>query len=114
MAIGSPAEGLHDGAVSRRGPVTPHGLAGSCLGSSLPVCQTRARCGSPSPAEIVETLTFVLRHEGWKRVHHADDMTARIAVDRLIWHLELSVFAVIKRPLSADLTTSNMPALRDR
>jgi hypothetical protein len=62
-----------------------------------------------TPDEIAETLSFALRYEGRRRVHHADDMMARITADRLVRHLERSGFVVMKAPPAAAPTTSHMP-----
>ena len=40
--------------------------------------------------EIADALSFALRYQGRKRVHHADDMMARITAERLVRHLEAS------------------------
>ena len=48
--------------------------------------------------EITDSLAFGLRFEGRKRVHHADDMMARITAVRLVRHLEQSGFVLMKRP----------------
>src|SRR5271168_4247796 len=40
--------------------------------------------------EIADALSFALRYQGRKRVHHADDMMARITAERLIQHLTAS------------------------
>lgn len=45
-----------------------------------------------TPDEITQALSFVLRYDGRKRVHHADDAMARITADRLVRHLERSGF----------------------
>jgi hypothetical protein len=37
-----------------------------------------------------------MRYRGCKRVHHADDMMARITAERLIQHLAASGFVVLK------------------
>jgi hypothetical protein len=60
--------------------------------------------------EIARTLSFALRYEGRKRVHHADDVMARITADRLVRHLERSGFVVMKKPAAASPTTSHMPS----
>ena len=62
-----------------------------------------------TPDEIAEALSFALRYEGRKRVHHADDMMARITADRPVRHLERSGFVVMKSPPAAAPTTSHMP-----
>ena len=59
--------------------------------------------------EIAQTLSFALRYEGRKRVHHADDAMARITADRLVRHLERSGFVVMKQPAAPAPTTSHMP-----
>jgi hypothetical protein len=51
--------------------------------------------------EIADSLAFSLRFEGRKRVHHADDMMARITADRLVRHLEASGFVLMKLPGAA-------------
>jgi hypothetical protein len=51
-----------------------------------------------TPDEIAETLSFALRYDGGKRVHHADDAMARITAERLVRHLERSGFVLMKRP----------------
>jgi hypothetical protein len=45
-------------------------------------------------------------------VHHADDLMARITVDRLVLYLERSGFAVMKKPPVQTLSTSDMPSAR--
>jgi hypothetical protein len=59
--------------------------------------------------EIAQSLSFALRYEGRKRVHHADDVMARITADRLVRHLERCGFVVMKKPAAPDPTTSHMP-----
>ena len=49
-------------------------------------------------AELRETLSFALRFEGRKRVHHADDVMANITAERLIRHLERSGFVLMRKP----------------
>ncbi len=65
-----------------------------------------------SPAtieELRESLAFALRFEGRKRVHHADEMMARITAERLIQHLERSGYVVMRRPAAAAPSTKNFP-----
>ncbi len=59
--------------------------------------------------EIAQTLSFALQYEGRKRVHHADNVMARITAERLVRHLERSGFVVLKKPAAPDPTTSHMP-----
>ncbi len=58
-------------------------------------------------AEIADSLSFALRYDGRRRVHHADDAMARITADRLVAHLERSGFVLMKRPDAAAPTTSH-------
>jgi hypothetical protein len=62
------------------------------------------------PSDVIETLSFALRYDGRKRVHHADAVIARIVAERLIAHLEQSGFVVMKKSDGAAPTTSGMPA----
>ena len=62
---------------------------------------------SATAAEIADSLSFALRYDGRRRVHHADDAMARITADRLVAHLERSGFVVMKRPDAAAPTTRN-------
>jgi hypothetical protein len=48
--------------------------------------------------EVAETLCFALRYKGRKRVHHADEVMARITAERLVRHLECSGYVLMKRP----------------
>jgi hypothetical protein len=60
--------------------------------------------------EIADALSFALRYQGRKRVHHADDAMARITADRLALHLEASGFVLMKgAPITAP-STSGMPS----
>ncbi len=57
--------------------------------------------------EIVETLSFALRYEGRKRVHHADSVMARITAERLAEHMRRSGLKVVVEPPAAAPTTSH-------
>jgi hypothetical protein len=48
--------------------------------------------------EVAETLSYALRYDGRRRVHHADDAMARITAERLVEHLARSGFVLMKRP----------------
>ncbi len=67
------------------------------------------RLRAATPDEIAQTLSFALRCEGRKRVHHADDVMARITADWLVRHLERSGFVVMKKLAGPDPTTPHMP-----
>ena len=56
--------------------------------------------------EIQESLSFALRYAGRRRVHHADDMMARITAERLVQHLEQSGYVLMRRPDKAAPSTS--------
>ena len=56
--------------------------------------------------ELQESISFALRYEGRKRVHHADDVMARITAERLVRHLERSGYVLMKRPDAAAPSTS--------
>jgi hypothetical protein len=62
-----------------------------------------------TPDEIAETLSFALRYDGRKRVHHADDAMARITAERLVRHLERSGYVLMKKPPAAAHATSSRP-----
>jgi hypothetical protein len=59
-----------------------------------------------SALEIQESLSFALRYTGRRRVHHADEAMARITAERLVQHLELSGYVLMKRPERAAPSTS--------
>jgi hypothetical protein len=62
-----------------------------------------------TPEEIADALSFALRYQGRKRVHHADDAMARITADRLMQHLEASGFVLMKGPPRGAPKTTQMP-----
>jgi hypothetical protein len=62
---------------------------------------------SATPSEIADSLSFALRYDGRRRVHHADDAMARITAGRLAEHLERSGFVVLKRPDATALSASH-------
>ena len=51
-----------------------------------------------SPEELQQTLAFALRYDGRKRVHHSDELMARIAAEGLVRHLERAGFVLMKKP----------------
>jgi hypothetical protein len=59
-----------------------------------------------SPAEIADSLSFALRYDGRRRVHHADDAMACITAERLVAHLARSGFVIMKRPDGPALTAT--------
>ena len=79
------------------------------FGRYRPVMADTPQHRPANPEELVDTLAFALSYEGRKRVHHADDMMARITADRLVRHLAASGFIVMKAPPAQPPTTSHMP-----
>lgn len=66
--------------------------------------------------ELVEGLSFAMRHQGRKRVRddHADSFMGRVAAERLTDFLHQSGFVVMKKPpAAAPSTTRYMPPLKD-
>jgi hypothetical protein len=63
-----------------------------------------------TPDEIAQSLAFALRYNGRKRVHDADDVMTRITTERLVRHLEMSGFVIMKAPPGAAPTTAGMPS----
>ena len=59
-----------------------------------------------TPEEVEETLSFGLRYDGRKRVHHADEIMARITAERLARLLERSGIVLMKRAPAPAPTTS--------
>jgi hypothetical protein len=51
-----------------------------------------------SPEDVAESVAFALLWSGRKRVHDSDRMTASIAADRIVRHLERCGFVVMKKP----------------
>jgi hypothetical protein len=62
--------------------------------------------------EIADALSFALRYQGRKRVHHADDVMAGITAERLVQHLEGSGFVLMKEPPPGAPTTAPVPPSR--
>jgi len=61
-------------------------------------------------AEVADALAYALRYDGNRRVHHADDVMARIAAEYLIRRLTRSGFVVMRATPGAAPTTANMPS----
>lgn len=59
--------------------------------------------------ELSMSLEFALRFNGRKRTHTGDEYLARITADRLIEHLRLSGYVILKKPPQAHHST---PPLR--
>ena len=50
--------------------------------------------------DLADSIAFALCFNGRKRVHDFETFTARIAVDRIVRHLERCGYVVMKRPPS--------------
>jgi hypothetical protein len=57
----------------------------------------------------VQALAFALRYDGRRRVHHADSVMAQITAERLVAHLEQSLFLVMKRPPTKPAVSGEEP-----
>ena len=51
-----------------------------------------------TPEDLAASLAFALRFSGRRRVHDADEFMARIVARRLVEHLRLSGYVVMKKP----------------
>jgi hypothetical protein len=49
-----------------------------------------------SPEDLADALAFALRFQGREHVHNADEIMAEIVAKRLVEHIELSGFVVMK------------------
>lgn len=65
-----------------------------------------------TPDEIAETLSFALLFEGRRRVRDTERTLARIAAVRLVRHLELCGFVLMKGPPAVGATATAMPDRR--
>lgn len=59
-----------------------------------------------TPEEIADSLCYALRYDGRRRVHHADEVMARITAERLVRHLERSGYVLMRRPAEAPPSAS--------
>jgi hypothetical protein len=60
--------------------------------------------------ELIDTLAYALRYDGKKRVHHADDVMARVTAEYLIRHLEQAGFVLMRKAPGAAPATAIMPS----
>jgi hypothetical protein len=51
-----------------------------------------------APEDIADSISFALLFSGPKRVHDSDRMTASIAAQRIVRHLERCGYVVLKKP----------------
>ena len=50
------------------------------------------------PQKVADTLSFALRFDNHKRVHYVDDFRAQITAERIVRHLEMSGFVLLRKP----------------
>ena len=50
------------------------------------------------PSDLADAIAFALNFSGRKRVHDSERLTARIAADRIMRHLEQARYVVMKKP----------------
>ena len=74
-------------------------MSGPARGVSTPRFWT-VSMKEAEPDELEFSLTFALRFEGRKRTHQADEAMARIAARRIMEHLQISGYVVMKKPLA--------------
>jgi hypothetical protein len=61
---------------------------------------------SAAPAEVADALAYALWYDGSRRVHHIDDVMARITAERLIRHLEQAGFVLMQAPPAPTMACS--------
>jgi hypothetical protein len=62
------------------------------------------------PADIAESISHALLFSGRKRVHDNDRLTASIAAQRIVQHLERCGYVLMKRPFVGGSAPENPPA----
>jgi hypothetical protein len=60
--------------------------------------------------EVVQALAHGLRFEGRRRAHHADELMARIAAEKLADYLSRSNFIVMNGPVAPAHSISTHPS----
>jgi hypothetical protein len=63
-----------------------------------------------APGDVADSVAFALLFSGRKRVHDSAALTAPIAADRIVAHLELSGFVILKKPPLTGSVPVNPPA----
>ena len=72
----------------------------------------RSTLSLASHEDLVQSLSFALRYDGRRRVHHADEAMARITAERLVQHLERSGYVLMRRPEAAAPSSSKSRSIR--
>jgi hypothetical protein len=63
-----------------------------------------------APEDVANSISFALLWSARKRVHDSDRMTASIAADRIVRHLERCGYILMKRPAIGGSAPLNPPA----
>jgi hypothetical protein len=79
-------------------------------GSVNPMPDPDQKSTPADATDIAESVAFALLFSGRKRVHDSDRMTASIAAQRIVRHLERSGYVVMKRPPIGGSAPLNPPA----
>ena len=80
------------------GPAHSQRLVGSHWGGRAMGIENEAGLRPATADEIAESLSFSLRYAGRKRVHDIDEIMSRITAERLVKHLEVSGFVILRKP----------------
>ena len=67
------------------------------LGLLYPNARTHQKLTPATASDIAESVAFALLFSGKKRVHDSDRMTASIAAQRIVRHLERCGYVLMKR-----------------
>lgn len=58
---------------------------------------------------LIQTLAYGLRFEGRKRIHHADELMAQIAAEKLADHIDRANLVVMQKPPATALSWPRTP-----
>jgi hypothetical protein len=89
-ALFRPARGISRGAIGR--VLAP--FSSICYRPAMP----DEKLTTATPEDVAESVAFALMFSGRKRVHDSDRMTASIAAQRIVRHLEKCGYVLMKRP----------------
>ena len=68
------------------------------LGYPFSMSDTEEKLTPANPSDLADAIAFALRSSGRKRVHNGDEFMAKIAAKRIVRHLELARFVVMRGP----------------
>jgi len=69
-----------------------------------------AKLAPADASDIAESISFALLFSGRKRIHDSDRMSASIAADRIVRHLERCGFVILRQPPIGGSAPRNPPA----